>query len=76
LVGSLIGDKSNSVVFDNAKLKRLVPDFTARKSFTEGIKETIDFILAHPQLQTEDNEFDRWCDKVIKEFDNAIKRIL
>ena len=30
LLGSLIGDKANSVVFDNSKLKRAVPDFVPR----------------------------------------------
>lgn len=29
--GSLIGDKSNSLIFDNSKIKRLVPDFIATK---------------------------------------------
>jgi nucleoside-diphosphate-sugar epimerase len=63
--GSLLGDKANSLVFDNSKIKRLVPDFIAVKRFSEGIKETIDFIMAHPELQKSDEEFDIWCDKVI-----------
>jgi nucleoside-diphosphate-sugar epimerase len=63
--GSLIGDKANSVVFDNTKLKRLVPDFAATKPFAAGVKETVEYILAHPKLQVEDPEFDEWCDKVI-----------
>jgi nucleoside-diphosphate-sugar epimerase len=64
-LGSLIGDKSASVVFDNSKLKRLVPGFTATKRFDQGIRETIDYVLAHPEHQTPDEEFDRWCDAVI-----------
>ena len=63
-VGSLIGDKANSVVFDNSKVKALVPDFKAEVSAREGIKRTVEYILAHPEYQTEDEEFDRWCDKV------------
>ncbi len=63
--GSLIGDKANSVVFDNAKLKRLVPDFTATIRFDQGIKQTISYVLSHPEFQVEDPEFDRWCDQVI-----------
>jgi nucleoside-diphosphate-sugar epimerase len=58
--GSLIGDKANSVVFDNSKIKRLVPDFVATKRFDVGIKETIDNILNTPSLQIEDLEFDFW----------------
>ena len=64
-VGSLIGDKSNSVVFDNSKVKSLVPDFKATVSFREGIRSTVEYILAHPEYQNEDKEFDQWCDKVI-----------
>ena len=63
--GSLIGDKSNSVQFDNSKLKRLVPDFRAEISAREGIAATVQYVLAHPELQTEDAEFDAWCDDII-----------
>jgi nucleoside-diphosphate-sugar epimerase len=63
--GSLIGDKANSVIFDNTKLKRLVPDFCARTRMDEGIKSTIANVLAHPELQRQDPDFDAWCDKII-----------
>lgn len=65
LTGSLIGDKANSVVFDNSKVKSLVPDFKATVSAVEGIKMTVKNILAHPELQNDDDEFDVWCDRVI-----------
>jgi nucleoside-diphosphate-sugar epimerase len=64
--GSLTGDKANSVVFDNTKLKRLVPDFVATKRFDVGVKETIDYVLSHEECRIPDEEFDRWCDKVIE----------
>ncbi|MCL2244792.1 MAG: SDR family oxidoreductase [Treponema sp.] len=66
--GSLIGDKANSVVFDNTKLKRLVPGFCAKVRLDQGIKMTIDNVLARSELQREDAEFDKWCDKVIELF--------
>ena len=62
----LLGDKAVSVVFDNTKLKRLVPGFMATKRFDQGVKETIDYILAHPELQQEDKKFDIWCDIIIE----------
>lgn len=74
--GSLIGDKANSVVFDNQKLKRAVPDFKATVRFDEGIRKTIKYILEHPEYQCEDPEFDRWCDKVIEAIENTKKEIL
>lgn len=75
LKGGLIGDKANSVVFDNTKLKRLVPGFIATKRVDEGIKETIDYVLRHPELQKEDKAFDEWCDRVIMACENAISSI-
>ncbi|MDQ0113367.1 SDR family oxidoreductase [Paenibacillus harenae] len=73
--GGLLGDKSNSVVFDNSKLKRLVPDFVATTRLDQGIKKTINYILEHPEHQKEDPEFDVWCDKVIAALDAAIASI-
>ena len=64
-LGSLIGDKANSVVFDNSKVKSLVPDFKAEVYAREGIRRTVEHILAHPEYQNDDEEFDIWCDKVI-----------
>lgn len=69
LTGSLIGDKANSVIFDNSKLKRAVPDFRATVRADQGIRYTVQHILSHPELQREDAEFDRWCDKIIEKFE-------
>jgi nucleoside-diphosphate-sugar epimerase len=72
-LGSLVGDKANSVVFDNSKVKRAVPGFVATKRFDQGVKETIDFILKNKEYQKEDPDFDKWCDKVVEARENAIK---
>lgn len=69
--GSLIGDKANSVVFDNTKLKRLVPDFVPTRRFDEAIKETVKYVLSHKECQIQDKEFDVWCDKIIAVLDKA-----
>ena len=63
--GSLLGDKANTVVFDISKLKRLVPGFAPEKSMEQGLRETVQNVLKHPELQREDPEFDAWCDRVI-----------
>src|SRR5712692_631431 len=36
----LLGDKMYSAIFDNSKIKRLVPDYVARIPFHEGIRRT------------------------------------
>ncbi len=74
--GSLIGDKANTVIFDNSKLKQAVPDFHATKRFDQGIQETIDYVLSHPELQREDPEFDTWCDNIITALEETKKRIV
>jgi len=66
--GSLIGDKANSVVFDCSKLKSLVPDFVATTRVDEGIRNTVEYVFAHPECQKEDPEFDKWCDEIISKF--------
>lgn len=69
--GSMMGDKSNSVVFLNDKLKRLVPGFTAVKRFDQGVRESLAYIASHPECQKEDPEFDAFCDRVVEALERA-----
>lgn len=62
--GTLIGDKSHSVIFDNTKIKRLVPEFIASTRFDVGIERTVSYIMSHKECQTEDIDFDIFCDKI------------
>lgn len=66
LLGPLLGDKSNTVIFDNSKLKRLVPDFCATTRFDQGIRQSMDCLLANPALQVFDPEWDAWIDETIR----------
>ena len=74
--GALLGDKSNTVVFDNTKLKEVVPQMTTYIPFHEGARISINHILSHPELQVEDPEFDQWCDKVIAAVEEAKSKLL
>jgi len=76
LSGGLLGDKAHSVVFDNTKLKRAVPEFVCTTRFDQGIKETVDFILAHPEYQLVDDEFDAWCDKLLLALDEMKSKMM
>ena len=69
--GSLLGDKSVSVVFDNSKIKRIVPQMTTNIRFDTGVKIALDYVLSHPECQVEDPEFDSFCDKVIDTIEKA-----
>jgi nucleoside-diphosphate-sugar epimerase len=48
---SLLGDKTHSVIFDNSKIKRFVPDFKAAISFREGLAMTREWFDADPTRQ-------------------------
>ena len=73
--GGLIGDKSNTVVFDNSKVKRAVPGFTCTVRADQGLRKTVQHMLATPELQQDDPEFDQWCDKVIAALESAKEAI-
>ncbi len=74
--GALLGDKSVSVIFDNSKLKRVVPDMRTNVRFDMGVKIALDYVLSHPEeCQKEDPEFDEWCDRVIAALEEAKKRV-
>ena len=74
--GGLIGDKSNTVIFDNSKIKRAVPGFTCTVRADQGLRRTVRHMLNTPALQREDPEFDAWCDKVIAAMEKAKEWIL
>ncbi|NWG05410.1 MAG: SDR family oxidoreductase [Chloroflexi bacterium] len=64
-VGSLIGDKSNSVVFDNGKIKRFVPDFRCEVNWAEGVRRALAWFETHPEFQTIDHEKNVLWDRMI-----------
>ena len=74
--GGLIGDKANTVVFDNSKVKRAVPGFVCTVRADQGLRKTVRHMLATPELQQDDPEFDAWCDKVIAAMEKAKEDIL
>ena len=74
--GELLGDKAVSVVFDNAKLKRIVPQMTTNIPFHKGVRMALGHVLSHPEEYEEDPEFDKFCDKVISALEDAKKKVL
>ena len=65
LRGSLLGDKTHSVIFDCSKLKNFVPGWEARARFDEGVRESVEYYLSHPEMQIEDKDFDIFTEKMI-----------
>jgi nucleoside-diphosphate-sugar epimerase len=75
LEGGLLGDKAVTVVFDNSKIKNLVPGFNATIRYDEGIRWSIENFLAHPEWQKEDAAFDRFTDAVIQVQKEAAEKV-
>lgn len=74
--GKLLGDKAVSVVFDNSKLKRVVPDMRTSIRFDQGVRIALDYIRSHPEeCQKDDPAFDAWCDQVISSLEAAKEQI-
>ena len=71
-LGSLIGDKSNSVVFDNSKIKRFVPDFICDVDWAEGSRRSLAWFEAHPEFQTIDPEMNPLWDRIIAAYERAL----
>jgi nucleoside-diphosphate-sugar epimerase len=73
LLGGMAGDKSNSVIFDNSKIKSLVPGFKCTITPEEGLRESVEYIKAHLDDIKPDPAFDDWCDKAIAAHQKAIE---
>ncbi len=63
--GTLGGDKAHSVVFDNTRVKSLVPDYRAVIPFREGAERCVHYLLETPEAQIPDPAFDQFCERVI-----------
>jgi nucleoside-diphosphate-sugar epimerase len=65
----LLGDKAHSVIFDNSKIKKLVPEFQCKIPFSEGVKEIITWYKNNPDWQVVNQEIDKKIDEIIAAFE-------
>jgi nucleoside-diphosphate-sugar epimerase len=73
-LGSLTGDKVNSSVFDNRKIKELVPDFKCRVAWAEGVHRAIAWYAADPARQSIDDRLNNIWDRILLEYLKAFPR--
>jgi nucleoside-diphosphate-sugar epimerase len=71
--GTLIGDKSVSVVFDNAKIKRFVPEYVATTRFAQGIRQSLAWFNADPRRKLIDSGENANWDKLIEGYEAGLK---
>lgn len=78
-LGSLVGDKSNSVLFDNSKIKRFVPTYLARVPYAEGVRQTLAWFDADPRRKVIDEAANAQWDKLIDAYEaglaNAVQAV-
>ena len=70
----LLGDKANSVFFDNSKIKRLVPEFNCTIPYFKGVDEVVTWYEAHPEFKKISAEINRLQDEIIQAITN-IRRV-
>ncbi|MEO5920579.1 MAG: NAD-dependent epimerase/dehydratase family protein, partial [Pseudolysinimonas sp.] len=64
----LLGDKAHSVVFDNSRIKSLVPGWVATTPFSEGSREIVEWYLADASRQVPDAALDAAFDSLTQRF--------
>ena len=67
----LLGDKTHSMIFDNSKIKRLVPEFVCTVPFTRGAEEILAWYHADPARRKVDEKFNQICDRIIAAQESA-----
>jgi nucleoside-diphosphate-sugar epimerase len=67
----LLGDKTPSVIFDNSKIKSVVPNYIASIPFVRGAEEIINWYDADSSRQKIDEEFNRLTEKIITAYESA-----
>jgi len=70
--GGLLGDKAASVVFDNTKIKRFVPEYCATVPFTQGIRRTMAWFDAEPARRQIDGDADVRWDGLIEAYERGM----
>jgi nucleoside-diphosphate-sugar epimerase len=69
LGAGLLGDKAHSVIFDNSKIKRLVPDFAATIPFSQGAREMVSWFDADPARRVVDEGENHLFDRIIAAYE-------
>ncbi len=65
----LLGDKAHSMIFDNSKIKKIVPDFNAAIPFSVGVEEIANWFNEDNSRQIIDERFDKLTDKIIADWE-------
>jgi nucleoside-diphosphate-sugar epimerase len=67
----LLGDKSHSAIFDNSKIKRVVPEFVAKIPFSQGAREIMTWYDENPSRQVIDDDFNSLTETILDAYKSA-----
>ncbi len=67
----LLGDKAASMIFDNSKIKRIVPGFHCRIPFTQGAAEIMAWHDANPESQVVNGQFNAIIERILGAYQKA-----
>ena len=70
----LLGDKAHSMIFDNTKIKRVVPGYVATISFTQGAAEILSWYDGDPARRVVDPKLDRLVDQLIAANETLLRK--
>ncbi len=67
----LLGDKAHSMIFDNTKIKRLVPDYVAAIPFAQGAKEIVAWFDSDPAHRVVDERLNHTIERILAAYETA-----
>jgi nucleoside-diphosphate-sugar epimerase len=68
---SLLGDKAHSMIFDNTKIKRAVPDFAATIPFSRGAEEIMAWYDADPGRKVVNENLNQTMENILAAYESA-----
>jgi nucleoside-diphosphate-sugar epimerase len=61
----LLGERMYSQIYDNGKIRRLVPSFRTEITFNEGIRRSLAWLDTHPEMKIIDKKTDSEFDRIL-----------
>ena len=71
---SLLGDKAYNLVFDNTKIKKINPDYSATIPFAEGAEEIVNWYRRDDVPKSVDHSLDERMDEMISRYESVFTR--
>jgi nucleoside-diphosphate-sugar epimerase len=73
IAAGLLGDKATSVVMDNTKIKRFVPDFVATTRFRDGMERTLRWFDGDAARRVVDEAANRRYDRLLAVYERGLE---